>query len=71
VSKADHVIWDNSVEGTKDQLYPAYRFRCTHCGDVYDMAVPCPLALMGAVMKAFMREHRYCEPRPPAPPESP
>lgn len=60
--RADHVVWDNSVEGTRGQPYPAYRFRCRHCGDVYDMPVPCSIRVMGAVMRAYYLDHKGCRP---------
>lgn len=65
-----HVIWDNSVEGCKGQTYPAIRFRCLHCGAVYDMATPVPIRLMGAASRAWLADHRRCpEPKPEAPEE--
>jgi hypothetical protein len=62
---SDHVIWDNSVEGTQGMRYEAMRLRCLHCGDVYDLAVPVSLRVVGAVMKAYGQDHRGCrKPKP-------
>lgn len=68
--RGDHVIWDNSVEGTKDppMLYEAMRMRCRHCGDVYDLALPVSLTVAGAALKAYGKAHRGCpKPKPTEP----
>lgn len=67
VTGTAHVIWDNSIEGTQDMTYPAIRFRCRHCGAVYDMATPVPLRIMGAASRAWLADHRRCKPREPKP----
>lgn len=36
---------------------------CLHCGERYAPAFPIPISLWSALLKAFMREHRDCEPR--------
>ncbi len=64
MSAIDHIVWDNSVEGTEGQLYPALRFRCRNCGDVYDLATPCPIRIVSAASKAWIADHRRCRPRP-------
>lgn len=68
----NHVVWDNSVEGTKDppMRYEAMRLRCRHCGDVYDLAVPVSLRVAAAVFSAYGSEHRWCrKPKPTEPAE--
>ena len=47
----DHVIYD----------YVVGAFKCNHCGDVYKMALPCPLGVMEASMKAYLKSHRGCK----------
>lgn len=50
---ADHVILRGSG------------LACTHCGDSYEPAMPCPIAIYTAIAKAFAEQHEGC----PAPGE--
>jgi rubredoxin len=50
----DHVKYDFNDQS----------FKCIHCGDVYKPALPCPLTMMAAMMKEFVKIHRKCKPNP-------
>jgi hypothetical protein len=52
--KSDHLRMGNTASG----YYVAF---CLHCGEYYVPALPVPLYLFSAMLKAFNRSHRDCK----------
>lgn len=46
----DHVVMDGNV------------FHCSHCGQRYQMTLPCPIDVFVAATKAYVATHRNCPP---------
>lgn len=49
----DHVVFDGETR----------LLQCTWCGETYPVALPVRIPVFVAVSKAFLREHRDCEPK--------
>lgn len=49
----DHVVFDGETR----------LLQCTRCGETYPVAMPVRIPVFVAVSKAFLREHRDCEPK--------
>lgn len=35
-------------------------FHCLHCGDAYEMRLPCNVSVLVAASSAYRKQHRYC-----------
>lgn len=39
------------------------KFLCLHCGDTYELNLPCPIEFPEALMKIWRKLHKTCEKR--------
>lgn len=55
----------NAIQPTDHVVMRGNAFLCKHCGKTYAIALPCPINVMVAAMKAYVADHQYCQPREP------
>lgn len=60
-----HVVWDNDPPREVVVLPPERQFvvACRHCGDRYVFALPAPVDVLGACLRAYAAAHAECKPR--------